>query len=111
LLDIIKAERLGFEPRDDFRRQLLSRQLPSAARPPLLFNLKELLRLSHQEVPNICHRMAFVNLNNTKRAGERLTAYQTDLREYQNLPQKLVPVAFLGSLNIPGAIPFSDISP
>lgn len=32
----IKAERLGFEPRDPVKGQLLSRQLPSATRPPLL---------------------------------------------------------------------------
>ena len=32
-----EAERLGFEPRDPVKGQLLSRQLPSAARPPLHF--------------------------------------------------------------------------
>jgi hypothetical protein len=31
----LKAERLGFEPRVPVKVQLLSRQLPSAARPPL----------------------------------------------------------------------------
>ena len=30
-----QAERLGFEPRDPVKGQLLSRQLPSASRPPL----------------------------------------------------------------------------